>query len=180
MTKGNGHIQMVQTEKLHCAEWNPRIITQRGLVNLQKSLQADPDLMLRRPILALPDGTIYAGNMRYVAAVNLGWNEVPVIYDDIPLAKAKERGLRDNNVYGEWQDEALGEILAEMRDSEVDIEALGFSPVLIEEVLGNNEYEPAELTPIFAIYIECADEIEQTTLLARFQKENVKCRALIS
>jgi hypothetical protein len=31
----------------------------------------------------------------------------------------------------------------------------------------------------FAIVIECADEHEQLQMLARFQSESIKCRALI-
>ncbi len=53
---------------LRPSPWNPRTISDDRFQNLCHSIQADPDFLWRRPILAQADGTIYAGNMRYRAA----------------------------------------------------------------------------------------------------------------
>ncbi len=58
----------VPLDRLHPAPWNPRTIKDERFQNLVRSIQADPDFLWRRPILAMADGTIYAGNMRYRAA----------------------------------------------------------------------------------------------------------------
>lgn len=83
-------------ERLHAAPWNPRQIKDERFKNLVRSIQADPDFLHHRPILATADGTIYAGNMRYRAAQHLGMATVPAIIEDIPEQLAKERALRDN------------------------------------------------------------------------------------
>lgn len=91
--------------------------------------------MERRPILASADGTIYGGNMRWRAAKHLGWPEVPVILDDVPEQLAKERSLRDNNVWSEWQEDELAELLAELKFADSDLEALGFAADRLNELL---------------------------------------------
>ena len=43
------------------APWNPRSIKDERFQNLCRSLEADPDFLQLRPILATADGTIFAG-----------------------------------------------------------------------------------------------------------------------
>ncbi len=64
---------------LRPSPWNPRTISDDRFQNLCHSIQADPDFLWRRPILAQADGTIYAGTMRYRAAEHLGLATVPAI-----------------------------------------------------------------------------------------------------
>ena len=81
---------------------NPRSIKDERFQNLCRSLEADPEFLQLRPILATADGTIFAGNMRYRAAQQLGWETILAILVDIPEALAKERALRDNAQWGTW------------------------------------------------------------------------------
>ena len=92
--------QMVSLVALTPAAWNPRSINDERFTNLCRSLEADPDFLQLRPILATTDGTIWAGNMRYRAAQKLGWETIPAILVDIPEALAKERALKDNAPVG--------------------------------------------------------------------------------
>ena len=94
--------EAVLLDRLTPAPWNPRTIKDERFQNLVRSIQADPDFLWRRPILAMADGTIYAGNMRYRAAQRLGMATVPAIIEDIPEQLAKERALRDNRQWGDW------------------------------------------------------------------------------
>ena len=43
---------------------NPRTITDGALASLVKSMRAEPGMLRARPVVALPDGRIIAGNMR--------------------------------------------------------------------------------------------------------------------
>ena len=61
-------VTAVPLHLLQPAPWNPRVIKEARFQNLCGSIQADPEFLWRRPILAQADGTIYAGNMRYRAA----------------------------------------------------------------------------------------------------------------
>lgn len=81
---------------LCAAPWNPRSISDQRFQNLCRSIEADPEFLWLRPILATADGTIFAGNMRYRAAQHLSWETIPAILVDIPEQLARERALRDN------------------------------------------------------------------------------------
>ena len=59
-------------------EGNPRRITRDRLEQLKRNLAADPGMLRARPVIALPDGRVVAGNMRLRAAVELGWETIPV------------------------------------------------------------------------------------------------------
>src|SRR5687767_8098627 len=107
---------MVSVVSLNPAPWNPRSIKDPRFKNLCESLHADPDFLQLRPILATTDGTVFAGNMRLRAAQHLGWLEVPAILVDIPEQLAKERAMRDNAQWGEWEEDDLAKLLHELKE----------------------------------------------------------------
>lgn len=125
----------VPLRQLRPAQWNPRLIKDGRFKQLCRSLEADPDFLWQRPVLAQADGTIYAGNMRYRAAEALGWTEVPAIVADVPEQLAKERGLRDNNQYGEWQEQELAELLYELDQAGSNLDLLGFEQKELERLI---------------------------------------------
>ncbi len=89
----------VPLELLRPAPWNPRTIKDDRFQNLCRSIEADPEFLWRRPILAMADGTIYAGNMRFRAVQHLGMETVPALIEDVPesLAKATVRTARPSS-----------------------------------------------------------------------------------
>ncbi len=98
-------VERIPLARLKPAPWNPRLIMDPRFKSLCASLTADPEMLERRPVLAMADGTVYAGNMRLRAAQHLGWDAIPAVLEDVPEQLAKERALRDNNQSGEWQEE---------------------------------------------------------------------------
>ena len=126
----------VPLAKLTPAPWNPRTIRDERFKNLCESVQADPEFLWRRPILAMADGTIYAGNMRYRAASHLGLKSVPAIVEDVPEKLAKERALRDNAQWGDWQDEQLAEMVYQMAADGSDVKLLGIEQDELARLLG--------------------------------------------
>lgn len=127
-------VKMVKLSALHGAAWNPRTIKDDRFKNLMKSVQDDPDFLYRRPILAMKDGTIYAGNMRFRAAQQLGMAEVPAIIEDITPELAKERAIKDNGSWGDWDRGALTILLGEFES--VDLSTLGFNAAQLEKLIG--------------------------------------------
>ena len=127
----------VPLAQLTPAPWNPRLIKDVRFQNLCRSIEADPGFLRLRPILAAADGTIYAGNMRYRAAQHLGMATIPAIIEDVPEQLAKERALRDNQQWGEWQEEELAELVFELRELGSDLDLLGFEPLDIERMLAS-------------------------------------------
>jgi ParB-like chromosome segregation protein Spo0J len=117
---------LVPLAALHPAPWNPRSIKDTRFKNLCESIQADPDFLWQRPILADAAGEIFAGNMRYRAVAHLGWREVPAIVSDVAPRLAKERAMRDNNQWGDLVEQDLAELLVGLQMDGSDLGLLGF------------------------------------------------------
>ena len=118
--------QLVALTALHPAPWNPRTIKDVRFKNLCESIQADPDFLWQRPILADAAGEIFAGNMRFRAVQHLGWQEVPAIVSDVAPRLAKERAMRDNNQWGDLVEQDLAELLVGLQMDGSDLKLLGF------------------------------------------------------
>jgi hypothetical protein len=99
-------IEYLPVGTVHLNEKNPRLIKDEAFKRLVKSLQENPDLFQARPLLC-SDRTgklvILGGNMRYLAAKELKYTEVPVIIMK-GLTEDQERAIiiRDNGTFGEW------------------------------------------------------------------------------
>jgi ParB-like chromosome segregation protein Spo0J len=68
---------------------------------LERSLEADREMLRARPLIALPDGTVVCGNQRLRAAIALGWDSIPTLYMDLDEQRTREWMLRDNNSFGD-------------------------------------------------------------------------------
>lgn len=128
-------IQEVKLSKLKPSDWNPRTIKDKRFKALCKSIEQDPEFLSLRPVLATLDGSIYAGNMRYKACEYLGYETIPCVVSDIPLIKAKERAVKDNNGFGEW-DDTYATLLDELEKEGIDLATLGIDED-IEKILAN-------------------------------------------
>lgn len=126
---------LVQVASLTPAPWNPRTISEPRFKNLCASLEADPDFLWRRPLLANIDGIVMAGNMRLRAAQHLGWTDIPAIVEDVPDVLAKERGLKDNGSWGDWQEDELAAMLWELSQENADLTLVGFDDKELKQLL---------------------------------------------
>ena len=178
-------VAAVPLDRLHPAPWNPRTIKDERFQNLVRSIQADPDFLWRRPILATADGTIYAGNMRYRGAQHLGMATVPAIVEDIPEQLAKERALRDNHQWGEWQDDGLAELVFGLRSDGADLALLGFTEKelakLLDEVgVGVSEAEDKfAYHEQFGVTVICSDAGEQERVYDELRGQGYECRVVV-
>jgi hypothetical protein len=118
-------VEDVPISRLHQADWNPRQISDERLDDLKAAITSDPDFLWERPVLAMADGTVYAGNQRLLAVQELGWETIPAIMEDVPEGVAHERAVRDNQTWGQWNDEVLATQLRAMPQE--DRASLGFS-----------------------------------------------------
>lgn len=106
-------IEEIEIKKLKMLENNPRKISNEQLANLCKSIESDPHFLYLRPILAnhntrTGEYIVYAGNQRVRAAKRLKMKTIPCIVEiDIPEEKMKERTIKDNKTYGEFDFDML-------------------------------------------------------------------------
>jgi hypothetical protein len=99
-------IEYLPISEVYLNERNPRLIRDAAFTRLVKSLKESPELFRARPLLC-SDRTgslvILGGNMRYLAAKELKYTEVPVIIMK-GLTEDQERAIiiRDNAGFGQW------------------------------------------------------------------------------
>lgn len=128
-------VERVAIGELHEHPENPRTITAERLADLKKALDASPQMLEARPLIAQRDGTVIGGNMRLRAATELGWETIPVVYVELSDVEAREWALRDNAPYGEWDLPKLAEALQYLDQSGADLVLTGFPAGELDRVL---------------------------------------------
>ena len=104
----------IATSKLKTSPNNPRIIRFDKMEKLKASITEDPELMEARPLIVNQKMEVIAGNQRWRACVQLGWEEVPCVVVDWDEKKQKRVMIKDNISAGEWD----WDILANEEDPE--------------------------------------------------------------
>lgn len=92
----------------------------------------------RKPIVALRDGTVIAGNHQLLAARALGWDQIAVVYTDDDETTAAAFALADNRTsdLGTYDDEALADMLSEVAVDPDLLAATGYTPEDIDALIG--------------------------------------------
>ncbi len=111
---------------LHPHPRNPRTITPARLAQLCRTLDAERDMLRARPIVALPDGTVIAGNQRLAAALELGWETIPTVFADLDDERAVRWMLLDNRGFGADDAGMVAELLAEIEGAGADLLLTGY------------------------------------------------------
>ena len=185
MSTAEAGLTKLHPSELHESPDNPRTITGERFEALKHSMKQDPGMMEARPLIATLDGEVVAGNMRLRAAKELGWTEVPTVLAPLDEKRKREWMLRDNNGYGEWDQDALTDLVAEYAQGEgADTSLLGFGQDDLDRILKENSGggdappEPA-LPEMWGIVVECESEEQQSDLLERLDGEGFNVRALL-
>ena len=100
----------IQIGKLKNTDYNPRVIDTFKYESLKKSIAEMPEMLEVRPLLVDEDFNILAGNMRFRACMELGFEEVYVKQTtNLTDIQKKELMVKDNISYGEWDEQILGD-----------------------------------------------------------------------
>ena len=105
-------MMLVKITKLKGNPSNPRVLRDDKFLKLKASIEAFPDMLQKRPIVAVTDKDgklmVLGGNMRLKACADLGMKEVPVILaDEWTEEQRREFIIKDNVGFGEWDWDAL-------------------------------------------------------------------------
>jgi DNA modification methylase len=115
---------------------NPRIIKDDKFKKLVKSLQEFPEMTQIRRVVVNKDLMILGGNMRWRAAKEAGWTDIPVEIVDLPEDKQREFIIKDNVSGGEWDWDTLANEWSkeQLEDWGVDIENWTSDEVVEDDV----------------------------------------------
>lgn len=139
-------LQEVPLSRLKPSDDNPRAIDDDALVALQGSLRAAPDMMHARPIIAVPDGRIVGGEMRWRALKAMGEKRTQVFVKDLSETERREWMLRDNNGFGDWIEPELAGMIADLKAQGSDTAILGFNAGEVDRLMAQLS-QPGAKTP---------------------------------
>jgi DNA modification methylase len=127
-------IEHVPIGDLRPDPFNPRRISDAELEALTRSIK---EFGLVDPIIARrEDRTVIGGHQRLLAARRLGLHTVPVVFVDLTPEQAKLLNLALNRISGEWDQELLARLLAELQETpNVDVTLSGFAEDEISKLL---------------------------------------------
>ena len=128
-------LQIVQVpiDDLHADPKNPRKISAEELDRLTRSLR---EFGFLQPVIARhEDHIVVGGHQRLVAARRLGYKTVPVIFVDLSPEQSHLLNLALNRISGDWDEQLLARMLADLQEQAVDLAVSGFGADEINALL---------------------------------------------
>lgn len=131
------NIQKVEVKLINSAPYNPRVDLKPGdeeYEKLKKSIQTfgyvEPLVWNKRT------GNLVSGHQRFKILLEQGMAEVEVSVVDLSLAQEKALNLALNKIRGEWDENKLADLLAELRGMpDFDMGLTGFTLPEVTDVL---------------------------------------------
>lgn len=137
------NIELITTDTLKPAHYNPRTITEAQINALRRSIA---EFGMVEPIVVNSDNTIIGGHQRFYAAKELGLKEVPCVRVDLAEDAEKQLNLALNRISGDWDEAKLSALLDELRLNDADLSLTGFEQQELEKYLSAGEGTGAGLT----------------------------------
>lgn len=153
------NIQKINILKLKPSEYNPRKDLQPEDEEYIKIKNSILEFGYVAPVIINADMTVIGGHQRLKVLKELGYEEIQCIVVDLDKNKEKALNLALNKISGEWDNNKLEAILAELKETDIDINITGFSndevDDILKDIIGSNE-DDFDLE-------EALDEIEEPT-----------------
>lgn len=141
------HIEVRPLGRIRPFEKNARKIPKSAIDTVAKSLA---EFGCRQPIVVDAEGVIIAGHVRYSAALQLGWKEVPVhVADNLTSEQIRAYRIMDNrsNEETSWDLGLLVSELTELSGLSFDLGLTGFSVAELDELLRKPVDEDPDFVP---------------------------------
>ncbi|MED1790815.1 MULTISPECIES: site-specific DNA-methyltransferase [Brevibacillus] len=138
-------IRLLPIDKINPAPYNPRVDLQPGDVEYEKLKRSIEDFGYVEPLVwNQRTGNLVGGHQRYKILVNeQGRRKVEVSVVDLDEQKEKTLNIAMNKISGDWDEEKLAQVLADLQDSDLDITLSGFDDCEVTELL--SEYQVIEV-----------------------------------
>ena len=137
------NIQKINILKLKPSEYNPRKDLKPEDEEYKKIKNSILEFGYVSPIIINSDMTVIGGHQRLKVLKKLGYEQIQCIIVNLDKNKEKALNLALNKISGEWDDEKLEQILAELKETDIDMNITGFSndeiDDILKEVLGSKE-----------------------------------------
>lgn len=121
------NIQKIRIEELKPAEYNPRKDLKPEDEEYQKIKKSLIEFGYVAPIIVNLDMTVIGGHQRLKVLKELGYTEIECNVVDLDKNKEKALNIALNKITGEWDDTKLEELLAELKETDINMDMTGFS-----------------------------------------------------
>lgn len=133
------NIQKINIEKLKAAEYNPRKDLKPEDEEYQKIKRSILEFGYVAPIIVNADMTVIGGHQRLKVLKELGYEEVECNVVDLDKTKEKALNIALNKITGEWDNSKLEELLAELKETDIDMDMTGFTFDEVDNILKDIE-----------------------------------------
>lgn len=129
------NIQKIKIEKLKPAEYNPRKDLKPEDEEYQKIKKSITEFGYVAPVIVNSNMTVIGGHQRLKVLKELGYTEVECVIVDLDQEKEKALNIALNKISGDWDNDKLEELLAELKQTDIDMDITGFSFDEVDEIL---------------------------------------------
>ncbi len=137
------NIQKISIEKLKPAEYNPRKDLKPEDEEYQKIKKSLIEFGYVAPVIVNADMTVIGGHQRLKVLKELGYTEIECNVVDLDKDKEKALNIALNKITGEWDNAKLEELLAELKETNIDMDMTGFSfdevDNMLKDITGSKE-----------------------------------------
>lgn len=137
------NIQKISIEKLKPAEYNPRKDLEPEDEEYQKIKKSLVEFGYVAPIIVNANMTVIGGHQRLKVLKELGYTEIECNIVDLDKDKEKALNIALNKITGEWDNTKLEELLAELKEADIDMDMTGFSfdevDNMLKDITGSKE-----------------------------------------
>ncbi|AST58374.1 DNA (Cytosine-5-)-methyltransferase [Thermoanaerobacterium thermosaccharolyticum] len=121
------NIQKISVEKLNPAEYNPRMDLKPGDKEYEKLKRSIEEFGYVEPVIwNQKTGNVVGGHQRLKVLLDLGQTEIDCVVVDLDLQREKALNLALNKIQGEWDENKLAELMAELDAGAFDVSLTGF------------------------------------------------------
>lgn len=129
------NIQKIKIESLKPAEYNPRKDLKPEDEEYQKIKKSITEFGYVAPVIVNSNMTVIGGHQRLKVLKELGYTEVECVVVDLDQEKEKALNIALNKISGDWDNVKLEELLAELKQTDIDMDITGFSFDEVDEIL---------------------------------------------
>lgn len=137
------NIQKISIEKLKPAEYNPRKDLKPEDEEYQKIKKSLIEFGYVAPVIVNSDMTVIGGHQRLKVLKELGYTEIECNVVNLDKDKEKALNIALNKITGEWDNTKLEELLAELKETSIDMDMTGFSfdevDNMLKDITGSKE-----------------------------------------
>lgn len=137
------NIQKISIEKLIPATYNPRKDLKQEDEEYQKIKKSLIEFGYVAPVIVNSDMTVIGGHQRLKVLKELGYTEIECNVVDLDKEKEKALNIALNKITGEWDNTKLEELLAELKETDIDMDTTGFSfdevDNMLKDITGSKE-----------------------------------------